>query len=92
MRTTKYLGFIIEMNKNIIMDPAKIEVIIKWEIFKTVRRVQRFLKFYPKFIKNNSQLVMLLTNSIKKHQIRMVRNNERNFFETETNFRDCFYY
>ena len=56
MKTTKYLGFIIEMGKNIIMDPAKIEIIIKWEVFKTVKRVQRFLgsiNFYRKNIKKN---------------------------------------
>ena len=56
MKTTKYLGFIIEINKNIIMDPAKIETIIKCETFKTVKGVQRFLgfiNFYRKF-KNNS--------------------------------------
>ena len=50
----EYFGFIIEMGKNIIMDPAKVEVIIKWEIIKTVKRVQRFLgfvNFYHKFIK-----------------------------------------
>ena len=39
MKTTKYLGFIIEMNKNIIMNPAKTEIIIKWEAFKTVKKV-----------------------------------------------------
>ena len=34
----KYLGLIIEINKNLIMDPAKIEIIIKWEVFKTVKK------------------------------------------------------
>ena len=34
-------------------------------------------------------LVMPLTNLMKKkHEIRLVRNSERNYFETETNFRD----
>ena len=70
MKTTKYLGFIIEVIKNIIMDPAKIEIRIKWEALKTVKRVQRFLgfaNFYRKFIKNFSQLVMLLTNLMNKN-------------------------
>ena len=70
MKTTKYFGFIIEMDKNIIMDPAKIETIIKWEVLKTVKRVQRFLgvvSFYRKFIKNFSQLVMPLANWIIKN-------------------------
>ena len=68
MKTTKYLGFIIKMGKNIIMDPAKIEIIIKGEALKTVKRVQGFLGFvyfYRKFIKNFSQLVMFLTNLVK---------------------------
>ena len=54
IKTTKYLGFIIEINKGIIMDPAKIEIIIKWETFKTVKGVQGFpglANFYSKFIK-----------------------------------------
>ena len=42
MKTTKYLGFIIEINKNIIMDPAKIEIIIKWEAPKTVKGSKSF--------------------------------------------------
>ena len=70
MKTTKYLGFIIEINKNINMDPVKIETIIKWETFKTVKKVQRFLEFvnfYRKFIKKNSQLVMPLTNLVKQN-------------------------
>ena len=70
IKTTKYLGFIIEVNKNIIMDPTKVETIIKWEIPKTVKRVQRFLgfaNFYRKFVKNFSQLVMPLTNLMKKN-------------------------
>ena len=69
MKTTKYLGFIIEVNKGIIMDPAKVEIIIKWEAPKTVKGVQGFLgfaNFYRKFIKNFSQLVMPLTNLVKK--------------------------
>ena len=51
------------------MDPAKIEAIIKWEALKTVKAVQGFLgfaNFYRKFIKNFSQLVMPLTNLMKK--------------------------
>ena len=69
MKTTKYLGFIIEVKKGITMDPAKIETIIKWEAPKTVKGVQGFLgfaNFYRKFIKDFSQLVMPLTNLVKK--------------------------
>ena len=59
MKTTKYLGFIIEINKKIIRDPVKIETIIKWEVFKTVKKVQRLfgiVNFYREFVKKNSQL------------------------------------
>ena len=55
--------------KNIITDPAKIKIIIKWEAFRTVKRVQKFLgfvNFYREFIKNISYLVMLSTNLKKK--------------------------
>ena len=51
------------------MDPTEVEVIVKWEAPKTVKRVQGFLgfaDFYRKFIKDFSQLVMPLTNLVKK--------------------------
>ena len=69
MKTTKYLGFIIEVKKSIIMDPANVEAIIKLEAPKTVKKVQGFLgfaNFYRKFIKDFSQRVMPLTNLVKK--------------------------
>ena len=69
VKTTKYLGFIIEVKKGIVMDPAKIEAIVKLEALKTVKGVQGFLgfvNFYRKFIKDFSQLVMPLTNLMKK--------------------------
>ena len=69
MKTTKYLGFIIKINKSIIMDPAKTEIIIKWEAFKTVKGVQMFLgfiNFYRKIIKENSQLVMCYDPNLNK--------------------------
>ena len=73
MKTTKYLGFIIEINKGIIVDPAEIEIIIKWKAPKTVKGVQRFfgfIYFYRKFTKKSSQLVMFLTNLVKKRTTR----------------------
>ena len=51
------------------MDPTKIEIIIKWEVLKTVKGVQKFLgfvNFYRKLIKKTSQLIMPLTNLVKK--------------------------
>ena len=57
MKTTKYMGFIIEINKNIIMDPTKIEIIIKWEIFKTVKKV-----------KGSWNLLVFTANLLRKSQ------------------------
>ena len=54
IKTTKYLGFIIEIDKNIIINQTKIEIKIKWEALSTVKRVWKFLRFvnfYNKFIK-----------------------------------------
>ena len=51
------------------MDTTKIEIIIKWEAPKTLKKVQRFLgfaNFYRKFINKKFQLVMPLTNLMKK--------------------------
>ena len=66
------------------MDPAKIEIIIKWEVFKTVKGVQRFLgfaNFYRKFIKKIPQLLMFLTNLIlKKPRNPICKKKRTNFF------------
>ena len=45
MKRTKYLGFIIEVGKNITRDPKKVEAIVNWDILKTVKKVKRFLGF-----------------------------------------------
>ena len=91
VKTTKYLGFIIEVNKGIAMDPVKIETITKWEAPKTVKGVQGFLgfaNFYRKFIKNFSQLVMPLTNLIKKDTKFDWSEATNEAFSTEANFRE----
>ena len=70
IKSTKYLNFIIEINKSIAMDSVKIEIIADWEVPKTVKKVQKFLgffSFYRKIIKKNSQLIMFLTNLVKKN-------------------------
>jgi hypothetical protein len=57
VKSTKYLGFIIEVGKGIWMDPEKIRVIKEWEPLRTVKGVRSFLgfvNFYRKFIKGFS--------------------------------------
>ncbi|KAL2888545.1 Pol-like protein [Ceratocystis lukuohia] len=59
VRKTKYLGFIVEADKGISMDPAKIEAIMSWEAPKTAKGVRSFLgfaNFYRVFIKNFAEL------------------------------------
>lgn len=54
-KKTKYLGFIIEAEKGVSMDPAKVEAITSWQAPKTVKGVRSFLgfaNFYRVFIEN----------------------------------------
>ena len=45
VKTTKYLGFIIEAGKGISMDLAKVAAIREWEAPKIVKGVRSFLGF-----------------------------------------------
>jgi len=69
---TKYLGFIIEAEVGISMDPAKVEAITSWEAPKTIKGVQSFLgfaNFYRQFIKDFSKLAMPLTSLVRKNTL-----------------------
>jgi hypothetical protein len=64
VKSTKYLGFIVEAGKGISMDPAKVAAIRKWEAPSTVKGVRLFLgfaNFYQKFIRNFAQVTTPLT-------------------------------
>ena len=64
VRSTKYLGFIIEAGKGLRMDPEKTRAIKEWEAPTSVKGVRSFLgfaNFYRRFIQNYSALTAPLT-------------------------------
>jgi len=69
VKSTKYLGFIIEAGKGVSMDPAKVEAIMDWAaptIVKGVRSFLGFANFYRHFIQNYSELTIPLTALTQK--------------------------
>ena len=69
VKSTKYLGFIIEAGKGVSMDPAKVEAIMDWAaptIVKGVRSFLGFANFYQCFIKGYSTTIPNLTSLLKK--------------------------
>jgi transposase InsO family protein len=69
VKTTKYLGFILEAEKGIHMDPAKIDAILQWEAPRSVKGVQSFLgfaNFYRRFIQDFSGITSPLHKLVRK--------------------------
>ena len=69
VQSTKYLGFIVEADKRVQMDPAKIEAIQNWQAPITVHDVCSFLgfmNFYQRFIHNFADVTAPLTALTQK--------------------------
>ena len=67
--STKYLGFIIEAEKGIRMDPEKIVAIQEWETPKSMKEVRSFLgfaNFYRRFIRDYSNIAKPLIDLTRK--------------------------
>jgi len=45
VKSIKYLEFILKVEKNIQMNSQKIETIMNWQVFKSVKRVKSFIDF-----------------------------------------------
>ena len=69
VRTTKYLSFIVNVEKGLSIDPVKVKAIQNWKVLKSSKVVLSFLgfvNFYRRFIKDYSQLTAPLHNLTKK--------------------------
>lgn len=69
VKSTKYLGFIIEAGVGIRMDPEKVKAILDWETPRTVKGVRSFLgfaNFYRRFIKGFSEVTAPLSELTHK--------------------------
>ncbi len=70
VKSTKYLEFILKVKKGIQMNPQKVKTIMNWQVPKSVKGVQSFIdfaNFYWKFIKNFSNLIMLMMAFVQKN-------------------------
>ncbi len=69
VKSTKYLGFIIEAGVGVRMDPQKVQAILNWEAPRSVKGVQSFIgfaNFYRKFIQGFSKVVQPIISLVKK--------------------------
>ena len=85
MRLTKYLGFIVDAEEGLSMDPVKIEAIRNWQALKNNKGVLSFLgfaNFYRRFIKNYSQLTAPLYYLARKDTPFIWDNKVNEAFET----------
>jgi len=72
VKSTKYLGFILEVEKDVWINSQKMKAIMNWQAFKSVKRVQSFIdfaNFYWKIIKNFFNLIMFIMALIQKNTL-----------------------
>ena len=63
-----FLGHVIS-NKDISVDPAKVEAVMKWEILRTALEIRSFLGltgYYRRFIEGFSSIAALMTKLLRK--------------------------
>ena len=70
MKEVKFLGHVVS-KQGVAVDPAKIEVVMKWEPPKNVMEVCSFLGlvgYYRRFVEGFSKLAMPMTHMTKKRE------------------------
>ena len=68
MKGVKFLGHVVS-EQGVVVDPAKIEAVMKWEPSKNVMEVRSFLglaSYYRRFVDGFSKLAMPMTRLTKK--------------------------
>jgi len=68
MEEVQYLGHVI-FAQGIVVDPTKVEVVIKWESPKSVTEIRSFVGlvgYYRRFIEGFSKIMMPLTQLNRK--------------------------
>ncbi|THC87386.1 hypothetical protein EYZ11_013167 [Aspergillus tanneri] len=90
VKSTKYLGFIIEAGKGVRMDPAKVKAILEWAVPTTVKGVRSFLgfaNFYRRFIRNYADIAAPLNQLTQKgHEFKWTESCEKAFQQLKTMF------
>jgi len=70
MDEVQFLGHVISA-QGIVVDPAKVEAVVKWESPKSTTEIKSFVGlagYYKRFIKGFSKIVALLTQLTRKDQ------------------------
>ena len=67
-REVHFLGHLVNQNR-ILVDPSKVEAVMRWEVSKSPSEIQSFLGlagYYQRFIQGFSKIVVPLTRLTKK--------------------------
>ena len=83
LREVQFLGHVVNQ-KGIMVDPAKISAVMKWEIPKTPSEIRSFLGlagYYRRFIQNFSKIALPLTRLTKKSAAFSWENEQQAAFE-----------
>ena len=68
LREVQFLGHLVNQNR-ILVDPAKIEAIMRWEVLRSPSEIRSFMglaDYYRRFIRDFSKIVVPLTKLTRK--------------------------